>query len=466
MIPGGRTEHDSFGDIEVSADASWGAQTERARRNFQLSGTRLPAAFIAAVATIKAAAARSNAQLGLLPPDLAGAIADAALDVARGEHPDQFPLDVFQTGSGTSTNMNVNEVVAHLASESLGRPVHPNDHVNMCQSSNDVIPSAIHVSAMLACRNQLMPALDALCDTLGAKERAWASVLKTGRTHLMDAMPMTLGQEVSGWRAQIDNAIERLGASEPRLLALAQGGTAIGTGINAHEEFPARFIAELRALTSLPFETAPNYFAAMGTQDAAVELSGQLRTLAVTLMKIANDLRWMGSGPLAGLAELRLPALQPGSSIMPGKVNPVIPEAVAMVCAHVIGLDASIAVAGQSGNFQLNVMLPLIATNLLTSIELLANAARALAERCIAGAEPNLAKLDETLARNPILATALNPAIGYERAAAIAKRAYAEGRPVFDVALEMSGLSEDELTRLLDPAALTRGGLHGGGGGG
>jgi fumarate hydratase, class II len=466
MIPGGRKEHDSFGDIEVAADALWGAQTERARRNFQLSGTRLPPAFIAAVATIKAAAARANAQLQLLPADMAAAIADAALDVARGEHADQFPLDVFQTGSGTSTNMNVNEVIARLASESLGRPVHANDHVNMCQSSNDVIPSAIHVSAMLANRNHLMPALDLLRDTLAAKERAWTSVLKTGRTHLMDATPMTLGQEASGWRAQIDNAIERLAASEPRLLALAQGGTAIGTGINAHEEFPARFIAELRALTSLPFETAPNYFAAMGTQDAAVEFSGQLRALAVSLMKIANDLRWMGSGPLAGLAELKLPALQPGSSIMPGKVNPVIPEAVAMVAAHVIGLDASIAVAGQSGNFQLNVMLPLIATNLLAAIELLANAARALAERCIAGAEPNLAKLDETLARNPILATALNPAIGYERAAAIAKRAYAEGRPVFDVALEMSGLSEDELTRLLDPAALTHGGLHGGGGSG
>ncbi|HTU65607.1 MAG TPA: class II fumarate hydratase [Steroidobacteraceae bacterium] len=466
MIPAGRKEHDSFGEIEVAADALWGAQTERARRNFQLSGTRLPAPFIAAVATIKAAAARANAQLHLLPADMAGAIADAALDVARGEYPDQFPLDVFQTGSGTSTNMNVNEVVAHLASEALGRPVHANDHVNMCQSSNDVIPSAIHVSAVLQSHATLLPALDVLCDTLAAKERAWASILKTGRTHLMDATPMTLGQEASGWRAQIDHAIERLRASEPRLLALAQGGTAIGTGINAHEEFPARFVAELRSLTSQLFETAPNYFAAMGTQDAAVEYSGQLRALAVTLMKIANDLRWMGSGPLAGLAELKLPALQPGSSIMPGKVNPVIPEAVAMIAAHVIGLDAAIAVAGQSGNFQLNVMLPLIATNLLTQIELLANAARALAERCLAGAEPNLAKLDETLARNPILATALNPAIGYERAAAIAKRAYAEGRPVFDVALEMSGLTEDELTKLLDPAALTRGGLHGGGGGG
>jgi fumarate hydratase class II len=319
---------------------------------------------------------------------------------------------------------------------------------------------------VLAGRRQLLPALELLRDTIARKERAWGSILKTGRTHLMDATPMTLGQEASGWRAQVENAIERLRASEPRLLALAQGGTAIGTGINAHEEFAARFIGELRALTSLPFETAPNFFAAMGTQDAAVEYSGQLRTLAVSLLKIANDLRWMGSGPLAGLAELKLPALQPGSSIMPGKVNPVIPEAVAMVATHVIGLDASIALAGQSGNFQLNVMLPLVANNLLTSIELLSNAAQALAERCIAGAEPNLARLDETLARNPILATALNPVIGYERAAAIAKRAYAEGRPVFDVALEMSGLSEEELTRLLDPAALTHGGLHGGGGSG
>ena len=461
---GSRTEHDSFGEIEVAAAALWGAQTERARRNFQLSGTTLPVGFIAAIALIKAAAARANAQLGLLPADVAAAIADAALEVAGGEYAGQFPLDVFQTGSGTSTNMNANEVIARLAAETLGRPVHPNDHVNMCQSSNDVIPSAIHVSAILAARRKLLPALESLRDTLAEKEQAWASVLKTGRTHLMDATPLTLGQEVSGWRAQIDNAIERLSSSEPRLLALAQGGTAIGTGINAHEEFAARFITELRALTSLPFETAENFFAAMGTQDAAVEYSGQLRTLAVSLMKIANDLRWMGSGPLAGLGELKLPALQPGSSIMPGKVNPVIPEAVAMVAAQVIGLDAAIAVAGQSGNFQLNVMLPLIANNLLTSIDLLANAARALGERCIAGAEPNVDRLDDTLARNPILVTALNPVIGYERAAAIAKRAYAEGRPVFDVALEMSGLKEEELTRLLDPSALTHGGLHGGGG--
>ena len=461
-----RKEHDSFGDIEVAADAMWGAQTERARRNFQLSGSPLPADFIAALALIKAAAARANAALGLLPADVAAAIAAAALSVARGEHAAQFPLDVYQTGSGTSTNMNANEVIATLASRALGKPVHANDHVNMCQSSNDSIPSAIHVSAVLASRRALLPALEDLRAVLAAKESAWAGVLKTGRTHLMDATPLTLGQEASGWRAQIERCIERLRDSEVRLLALAQGGTAIGTGINAHEQFAQRFIAELRALTSIPFSTASNFFAAQGTQDAAVEYSGQLRTLAVSLMKIVNDLRWMGSGPLAGLGELKLPALQPGSSIMPGKVNPVIPEAAAMIAAQVMGLDAAIAVAGQSGNFQLNVMLPLIANNLLQSIHLLANAARALATQCIAGIEPNVARLDDALARNPILATALNPAIGYERAAAIAKRAYAENRAVFDVALEMSGLEEDELRRLLDPAALTRGGLHGGGGGG
>ncbi|MEJ0084109.1 MAG: class II fumarate hydratase [Pseudomonadota bacterium] len=461
-----RKEHDSFGEIEVAADAMWGAQTERARRNFHLSGRPLPGDFIAALALIKAAAARANAALGLLPAATAAAIAEAALAVARGDHASQFPLDVFQTGSGTSTNMNANEVIATLASRALGTPVHANDHVNMCQSSNDAIPSAIHVSAVLAARRELLPALDELRAVLAAKESAWAKVLKTGRTHLMDATPLTLGQEASGWRAQIERSIERLGDSEKRLLALAQGGTAIGTGINAHEEFAARFITELRQLTGVPFSTAGNFFAAMGTQDAAVEYSGQLRTLAVSLMKIVNDLRWMGSGPLAGLGELKLPALQPGSSIMPGKVNPVIPEAVAMVAAQVMGLDAAIAVAGQSGNFQLNVMLPLVANNLLQAIHLLANAARALATQCIAGIEPDIARLDDALARNPILATALNPAIGYERAAAIAKRAYAENRAVFDVALEMSGLPEDELRRLLDPATLTRGGLHGGGGGG
>ena len=461
----GRKEHDSFGDIEVPAGAAWGAQTERARFSTMIFGGPMPRDFIFAVAKIKAAAARANARLGLLPADIAAAIQDVVKDILQMRHDDQFPVDVFQTGSGTSTNMNVNEVIAHLASKALGKPVHPNDHVNMCQSSNDVIPSAIHLSALTG-SVALHLALGALQKVLLQKETEWAGILKTGRTHLMDAMPMTLGQEVSGWRAQIDNAIARLKSSEPRLLALAQGGTAIGTGINAHEKFATTFIEELRDFTKLDLKLAPNYFAAMGSQDAAVEYSGQLRTLAVALMKIANDLRWMNSGPLAGLAEIRLPALQPGSSIMPGKVNPIVPEAVAMVAAQVMGYDAAIAIAGQSGNFQLNVMLPLIGNNLLKSISLLTQAAASLSNHALPKAVANVERLDDALARNPILVTALNPVIGYERAAAIAKRAYAEGRPVFDVALEMSGLEEEELKRLLDPATLTRGGLHGGGGSG
>ena len=461
-----RIERDSMGELQVPADALWGAQTQRAVQNFPISGIPLPRAFIGALALVKQAAARANTRLELLDAQVAQAIDAAAADVAAGRHDEHFPIDIYQTGSGTSTNMNANEVIAALATRRLGKPVHPNDHVNMGQSSNDSIPTAIHVSAALSVRRELVPALEHLRDVLRTKEREVGNIVKTGRTHLMDAMPVTLGQELSGWRTQIEHGLERLASVEPRLHALAQGGTAVGTGINAHPQFGLRFSQELSDLTGLSFKPGRNFFEGMSSQDTAVELSGQLKVIAVSLMKIANDLRWMNSGPLAGLAEIALPALQPGSSIMPGKVNPVIPEAVAMVAAQVMGLDAAIAVAGQSGNFQLNVMLPLIATNLLTQIELLANGARALAERCIAGAEPNLARLDETLARNPILATALNPAIGYERAAAIAKRAYAEGRPVFDVALEMSGLSEEELTRLLDPAALTRGGLHGGGGGG
>jgi fumarate hydratase class II len=463
---GGRKERDSFGEIEVAADALWGAQTERARRNFHLSGSTLHADFIVALAWIKAAAAKANASLGLLPADVASAIVTAAQSVARGEHAAQFPLDVYQTGSGTSTNMNMNEVVATLATRSLGRAVHPNDHVNMSQSSNDAIPSAIHVSAVLAWRSALLPALTRLVAILREKETQWSAIVKTGRTHLMDAMPLTLGQEVSGWRAQIEQSIERLRGSEPRVLALAQGGTAIGTGINTDPRFAEAFTRELREFTQAPFTTASNYFAAQASQDAAVELSGQLRTLAVALTKIANDLRWMGSGPLAGLGELRLPALQPGSSIMPGKVNPVIPEAVLMIAARVIGLDASIAIAGQSGNFQLNVMLPLVANCLLEEIHLLANGAQALGAQAIQGAQPDATRLADALARNPVLITALNPVIGYDRAAAIAKRAYAEGRPIFEVALEMSGLAATELERLLDPAALTRGGIHGAGGSG
>jgi len=461
-----RTEHDSMGEIKVPADALWGAQTQRAVENFRISGRPLPRAFLGALGLVKQAAARANRSLGLLEPRIAQAVEAAAAEVAAGQHDAQFPLDVFQTGSGTSSNMNANEVIAALATRRLGSPVHPNDDVNMCQSSNDVIPTAIHLSAALAVRRELIPALGHLRVALERREAELAGIVKTGRTHLMDAMPVTLAQELSGWRTQIENGIARLEAVEPRLLALAQGGTAVGTGINAHADFGRRFCAELSALTGLAFVPARNYFEALSTQDTAVELSGQLKVLAVSVMKIANDLRWMNSGPLAGLAEIALPALQPGSSIMPGKVNPVIAEAAAMVAAQVIGNDAAITVAGQSGNFQLNVMLPVIAENLLESIRLLASVARALADHAIAGFRVNGARLAEALGRNPILVTALNPVIGYEKGAAIAKRAYAEGRPILEVAAEMTDLPRSELARLLDPLELTKGGIKGGGGGG
>ena len=461
-----RVEHDSMGELKVPAEALWGAQTQRAVENFPISGVTLPRAFIAALGLVKQAAARANTQLQLLPERESQAIQAAAAEVAAGQHDRHFPIDVFQTGSGTSTNMNANEVIAALASRRLGSPVHPNDHVNMGQSSNDSIPTAVHVSAALAVRRTLAPALERLRDTLRAKEQEVAGIVKTGRTHLMDAMPVTLSQELSGWRVQIENGLARLQAVESRLLELAQGGTAVGTGINAHPDFGRRFGTELAALTGVPFKPARNYFEAMSAQDTAVELSGQLKVIAVSLMKIANDLRWMNSGPLAGLAEIALPALQPGSSIMPGKVNPVIPEAVTMVAAQVIGNDTTITIAGQSGNFQLNVMLPLIAYNLLQSIELLSNAARALAERAIAGFTVNKAHLAEALNRNPILVTALNPVIGYERGAAIAKQAYAQGRPILEVAQQMTDLPCEQLAKLLDPAALTTGGIKGGGTGG
>jgi fumarate hydratase class II len=455
-----------MGELKVPAEALWGAQTQRAVENFPISGVTLPRAFIAALGLVKQAAARANTQLQLLPERESQAIQAAAAEVAAGQHDRHFPIDVFQTGSGTSTNMNANEVIAALASRRLGSAVHPNDHVNMGQSSNDSIPTAVHVSAALAVRRTLVPALERLRDTLRAKEQEVAGIVKTGRTHLMDAMPVTLSQELSGWRAQIENGLARLQAVEPRLLELAQGGTAVGTGINAHPDFGRRFGVELAALSGVPFKPARNYFEAMSAQDTAVELSGQLKVVAVSLMKIANDLRWMNSGPLAGLAEIVLPALQPGSSIMPGKVNPVIPEAVTMVAAQVIGNDTTITIAGQSGNFQLNVMLPLIAYNLLQSIELLANAARALAERAIAGFTVNKARLAEALNRNPILVTALNPVIGYEKGAAIAKQAYAQGRPILEVAQQVTGLPRERLAKLLDPAELTTGGIKGGTGGG
>ena len=461
-----RIERDSMGELQVPAEALWGAQTQRAVQNFPISGLTMPRAFIGALGLVKQAAARANTRLQLLDPEIARTIEAAAAEVAAGRHDAQFPIDVFQTGSGTSTNMNANEVIATLATRHLGRTVHPNDHVNMGQSSNDVIPTTIHVSAALAVRRELVPALEHLRETLLAKGREVGTVVKTGRTHLMDAMPVTLEQELSGWRTQIESGLARLAAVEPRLHALAQGGTAVGTGINAHPQFGARFCEALADLTRVPFTPARNYFEALSSQDTAVELSGQLKTIAVSLMKIANDLRWMNSGPLAGLGEIALPALQPGSSIMPGKVNPVIPEAAAMVAAQVIGNDTTITVAGQAGNFQLNVMLPVIAHNLLESIRLLANISRSLADRAIAGFEVNPVRLAEALERNPILVTALNPVIGYEKGAAIAKKAYAEGKPVREVAQKMTDLPREELARLLDPAELTRGGIKGGTSGG
>jgi fumarate hydratase, class II len=457
-----RTEHDSMGSLEVPADALWGAQTQRAVQNFRLSGRRMPRAFLRALGLIKAAAATANGELGLLTPETAQAIRHAALAVADGRHDRDFPVDPYQTGSGTSSNMNANEVIATLASRECGAPVHPNDQVNLGQSSNDVIPSAIQVAAALQLHDALRPALAQLRASLDRRAEDLAGVVKTGRTHLMDAMPLTLGQELATWSAQLAGVEAALGDTLQRLRRLPLGGTAIGTGINAHPDYADRAIATLAALAGVGFEPAANRFAGIAGQDAAVELSGQLNLLATVLMKIANDLRWMNSGPLAGLGEIELPALQPGSSIMPGKVNPVIPEALAMICAQVTGLHTAVTIAAHSGNFQLNVMLPLVAVNVLDAIDLLANGCQALATQAIDGFRVRHDRLDAALARNPVLVTALNPVIGYERAAAIAKRAYAEGRPVLEVAIEMSGIDEAELRRLLDPAALTRGGLAGG----
>jgi fumarate hydratase class II len=456
-----RVEHDSMGALDVPANALWGAQTQRAIQNFPPSGLKMPRAFIRALGLIKHAAAAANRELGAMPPDLAEAIQAAAQDVAQGRYDDQFPVDVFQTGSGTSSNMNANEVIAALAGRRLGRPVHANDEVNRGQSSNDVVPTAIHVAAALLLCEDLLPAMKTLSAALEARTRELGHVVKTGRTHLMDAMPITLAQELGGWRSQIEKGRERLGSVMPRLLALAQGGTAVGTGINADPRFGALFAKHLAAVTRLSFVPSADYFEALSCQDTAVELSGQLKVVAVSLMKISNDLRWMNSGPLAGLGEIALPALQPGSSIMPGKVNPVVPESVTMISAQVIGNDATITVAGQSGNFQLNVMLPVIAHNLVQSLELLGIASRNLAEHAIAGFKVNEERLREALDRNPILVTALNPIIGYEKGAEIAKKAYAHGRPILDVAAEMTGMDVEELRRLLDPLALTTGGVKG-----
>ncbi len=454
-----RTEKDSMGELQVPADALYGAQTQRAVDNFPVSGMPMSRPFIRALGLIKATAAEVNRDLGLMDPAVADAIVTAATAVAEGEHDAHFPVDVFQTGSGTSSNMNANEVIAHLASGQAGITVHANDHVNMGQSSNDVIPTAIHVSAALECRQRLLPALEHLEQVIEAKAGELAEVAKTGRTHLMDAMPVTVGQELGGWATQVRSSRQRLTDTLPRVEALAQGGTAVGTGINAHPDFAARFAARLADRTGLGFHAMDDTFYGLSSQDTAVELSGQLRTAAVAIMKIANDLRWMNSGPLAGLGEISLPALQPGSSIMPGKVNPVIPESAAMVAAQVMGNDTTVTVAGQSGNFQLNVMLPVIAHNVLQSIDLLSNTARLLGDQAIAGFVVNQANLDDALARNPILVTALNSVIGYELGAKVAKRAYAEGRPVLDVAEEMTDVNRAELERIMDPRALTRGGI-------
>ncbi|MCW4152278.1 class II fumarate hydratase [Halomonas sp. 18H] len=453
-----RIERDSMGELDVPAEALYGAQTQRAVNNFPVSQTPMPVAFIHAIARIKLAAAQTNQALGELDADRADAIMQAAREVISGEHDEHFPVDVFQTGSGTSSNMNVNEVIATLASR-RGVEVLPNDHVNMGQSSNDVIPTAIHVSAALAVHESLRPALVHLRSTIDSRAAELSDVVKTGRTHLMDAMPLRMDQELGAWSSQLGQAIERLDSCLTRLCRLAQGGTAVGTGINAPQGFADQVASQLSEQTGLSFKPNDSFFASIASQDAAVELSGHLKGLACIVMKIANDLRWMNSGPLAGLGEIELEALQPGSSIMPGKVNPVIPESAAQAAAQVIGLDAAITVAGQSGNFQLNVMLPLVAHNLLTGITLMTSTTRLLADRAIATFTVRRDSIETPLARNPILVTALNSAIGYNAAAAIAKEAYQTGRPIIDVAEEHTDLGRDRLERLLDPEALTRGGV-------
>ena len=456
-----RIESDSMGELEVPADALYGAQTQRAINNFPVSGQPLPLPFIKALIQIKAAAAQTNTDLQLIPKDIGEAIAHSCLQLLNDNNlTNHFPVDIFQTGSGTSTNMNANEVIAHIASHDLKAEVSPNDHVNYGQSSNDVIPSTIHASAAIELNNTLMPALKHLVKAIQKKAADVEPYVKTGRTHLMDAMPVKLSQSLNGWAAQLEQCQSFLKHLQDDVQTLAQGGTAVGTGVNAHPDFSRIFHRKLSNITGIDFHAADNFFSHIGTQDTAVALSGQLRTLAVAITKIANDLRWMNSGPLAGLGEIELEALQPGSSIMPGKVNPVIPESAAMVAAQVIGNDAAITIGGQSGNFELNVMLPMIANNLLSSIHLLSTTCHLLADKAIATFTVNEQRLQETLARNPILVTALNPIIGYRKAAEIAKRAYKDSKPVIDVAEEMTDISRKELEQLLDPKKLTTGGIQ------
>jgi len=457
-----RIEKDSMGQVKVPAQAYYGAQTQRAHDNFPVSNIRFSREFISAVGRVKYSAAKVNAELGLIDKKIADAIQKASIEVIEGKFDTDFVLDIFQTGSGTSTNMNANEVIAKRANELKAGTdtfIHPNDHVNFGQSSNDVIPTAIRISAVLSVQENLIPALKHLHKTILAKGDELKDVVKTGRTHLMDAMPVTIQQEFSGYARQIELGIKRVESAMERLLELPQGGTAVGTGINTHSEFGERFASEAASATGQKFIEAVNHFEAQATVDAPVELSGQLKTIAVSLMKIGNDFRWMNSGPNSGLGEIQLQALQPGSSIMPGKVNPVIEESLTMVCAQVIGNDAAITIGGQSGNFELNVMLPVVAHNLLQSIEILANSARNFADRSVSGLQARSEVIQQMVGKNPILVTALNPLIGYDLAAKIAKKAYAENRAVMDVAREMTDLSDKELEKALDPMNMTKGGF-------
>ncbi|MDR9418904.1 class II fumarate hydratase [Gracilimonas sp.] len=457
-----RIEKDSMGEVKVPKDALYGAQTQRAHDNFSISGIKFSREFIEALGYVKKTAATVNADLGLLDKEVATAIQAAAQEVIDGVHDKEFVIDIFQTGSGTSTNMNSNEVIAHRANElkkNLDVNIHPNDHINYGQSSNDVIPTTIRVAAVKAATKNLIPALKHLQETFLSKGKEYADVVKTGRTHLMDAMPVTIEQEFSGYARQVELGIRRVESALERVSELPQGGTAVGTGLNTHKDFGKRFAEKISELTGEKFIEAENHFEAQATVDAPVELSGQLKTIAVGLMKIGNDLRWMNSGPNSGIGEVELAALQPGSSIMPGKVNPVIEESLTMVCAQVIGNDAAITVGGQAGNFELNVMLPVVAHNLLESIDILANAARNLADRSVSKLKVKKEAIAEMVGRNPILVTALNPIIGYDLAAKIAKKSYAENRPLKEVAKEMTDLSDEELDKALDPIKMTKGGF-------
>ena len=454
-----RIEHDSMGEVRVPAEARWQAQTQRAVDNFPISGTTVEPSLIAALARLKGAAAEENARLGLVDQKVAEAIAEVASEVAEGRWDAEFPIDVFQTGSGTSTNMNMNEVLATLAAERLGQKVHPNDDVNASQSSNDTFPSAIHVAATSQIVNQLSPALDHLALALRQKAGEFADVVKSGRTHLMDATPVTLGQEFAGYASAVEHGLERLEAALPRIGELPLGGTAVGTGINAPKEFAGGVIARVAEATGLPLTEARDHFEAQGARDALVEASGVLRTIAVSLYKCATDLRWMGSGPRTGLSEIRIPDLQPGSSIMPGKVNPVIPEAVSQVVAQVIGNDAAVAFGGAAGNLELNVMLPVIGRNLLESIRLLAAVSRVFADKCIAGIEADVERCRTYALSSPSIGTALNPYIGYEEAAKVIKASMAEGKDLRTVVLERGLMSEADVDKALDVVAMTKGGI-------